>query len=898
MNTDNTDITISQANAIALNSRIAEERNSIYMQLNRIPVTNAMREIVKRSLPSERHSELNSILYVGDLLRYQSISPSYENKLSELDLVAQLRLVNSNIPRTFSERYPELSTRLNTNGPLTAMELSQFTQNSSIIETSLPNQIQTNLPNVLSLFNSNLNSMGPAASIMGSFCSLNENFFGLISNQRDMFSGTSFAGDLPQIGSNLPPFLDQITSQLGTLTSLVDQIRTLASGTQTNMQDALSTLMGSLGVLAQFQNETNSEDNFRIQWDLAKIKEDLIEANSIFDTTILPDTNKKLGDIDQNGLLNSTDETLFQNYIDENTTIAIQSYIERKMFVYMSENFNMFSEYSLIPSRESSNTAIETVSQLQNSFSSASGNMDFGLSDIQNMSSLVSSLESQTNSLFGQVQSSSQLVTNNRVEVTNIMSSLDQIRSLSVPALESVFSSFNSVFAEFRRTSETALGEAEAVSVTDRERTREISDANRTAHSDEVSPALSNMAEVSGRLAPELNRTITVLQGLFRNLAATGILENTSNQLHSLVDTSAEQVASRLSTLNITSLSNGFHFNMTPAYQQFAMGVARASLATTDEARNRMHEVVDGNIAVAAQRYRNLERRDVDFVASRFCDLASEIERNYRQLTVPLETMQQQAQASIAPLTAPSEQTQRALEAGAVRYTTEQRTAAARAAGIDINATITRPYITPSAPFTGSTGTPTPVPAGRRSTVPTGAAPPHIETGPAPSPIDPSRYADLPTFAQLRGGIVWNGLFKLAPWITNADHWDPILQRSEGIEMLRRFLAVAREWRDTGGAPPQIISAFRRGARVAGSGNPSQHSFGKALDIGFNRENQLRFANLAYRGGFRGIGSYRTFLHVDTGRQANWVANPGGQYHPGHFLYYTLPGENGNKRFR
>lgn len=75
------------------------------------------------------------------------------------------------------------------------------------------------------------------------------------------------------------------------------------------------------------------------------------------------------------------------------------------------------------------------------------------------------------------------------------------------------------------------------------------------------------------------------------------------------------------------------------------------------------------------------------------------------------------------------------------------------------------------------------------------------------------------------------------------------------------------------GKPFRVVSAYRSPEHNAAVGGAeySQHMYGRAFDISMNGINQEAFVRAAINCGFDGIGTYKTFTHVDTrGEKARW----------------------------
>lgn len=73
--------------------------------------------------------------------------------------------------------------------------------------------------------------------------------------------------------------------------------------------------------------------------------------------------------------------------------------------------------------------------------------------------------------------------------------------------------------------------------------------------------------------------------------------------------------------------------------------------------------------------------------------------------------------------------------------------------------------------------------------------------------------------------------------------------------------------------PFVIFSAYRdpiHNVKVGGA-PLSMHKFGKAFDISLRGHHKPMLADICRRAGFTGFGlNYKTFLHVDTGRNRSW----------------------------
>lgn len=124
----------------------------------------------------------------------------------------------------------------------------------------------------------------------------------------------------------------------------------------------------------------------------------------------------------------------------------------------------------------------------------------------------------------------------------------------------------------------------------------------------------------------------------------------------------------------------------------------------------------------------------------------------------------------------------------------------------------------------------------------------------------------------------------MSAFITKADQWDydrwpnftPEEMECRGTGKLRvrkDALDALQALRTCIGKPFYINSAYRspeHNAAVGGAKN-SQHLHGRAFDIALRGFTGPTIERMAREHGFRGIGRYNTFIHIDTReRGATW----------------------------
>lgn len=94
------------------------------------------------------------------------------------------------------------------------------------------------------------------------------------------------------------------------------------------------------------------------------------------------------------------------------------------------------------------------------------------------------------------------------------------------------------------------------------------------------------------------------------------------------------------------------------------------------------------------------------------------------------------------------------------------------------------------------------------------------------------------------------------------------------VRLDSKLLILLQRLRDRLGKPIIITSAYRcpsHNAKVGGA-SKSQHLYGTAVDIKVRGISPKEVAKVAQTLGFTGIGTYRTFTHIDvrSGGLAKW----------------------------
>ncbi len=876
------DIQILNKNTEVLNIELDKIRISTNNLLQNAPFfAKAKQDFKITYVPTKllKQYESAKLVFVSDLIEFvERNKVDFLTVKNKNDLLVKLQVLDPENLRGFYSEFPNIENRIQLS-PITNAETNKLILENNLDSNLFAIQAQSNPRGLLRLLERLLSGLSTGISIMGSFCSIVDNVFSLVDGKKDIFANqTSFVQDFSSITNAISPRLGDITQQIQKLTELISIAQSDSSDAKSKLQASFSIMASAFGIVLKFFDpNTQEEPSIDFEWDLEKLKDNLLSDNLF--QIILESTNKKLGDIDQNGILDSDDVDSLQTYIDETSTDTITRYIEEILLSYMKDNKEVFAAYVLVPdSGEVSPELLSEFSSVVSLFGSSSSptSGDFGLSSINQMLSQLTSLGSLIESI-----SSSSRPTN----ITSILQQINTIRSLSGAALQVMQGDFALLTTEYKKTVDESLKEAEKLSVNNPTKTRQVSENNEEALSEQYSVALSLVGKTDATLGRKLNIELDALGYKIGDLAAVGVLEETNLKLSNVVETSAKQLESKLSFFSPNSLNNnGFHFNMIPVFSKFAALVSTAKSATERESVERTKDIVKGSIAVSSDFFREKKKEEVEFVALRFCELAAEIEKTYASLTTPIEQMiLNHNSVNNRLISSGSDVTRRAVAAGAIRLDSSVRVQSSLGI-LNTPATISRQHADTS------TGRSTIIPADTTD----------VQTGYGGGTIPPSLYSDLPRFQDVNGKV-WNGLFSYAlggrtsgalsrAGLSPSDGWDGLLQREHGIETIRRLIAAVEEYKRRGGTSVRINSAFR-------PGDTGQHGQRRAFDVSIpNRNNQLLFANIAYNAGFRGIGSYGTFIHVDTGSQRSWSGT--GAY----FDYYqnrlgNLRGPLGNRTY-
>jgi hypothetical protein len=810
-----------------------------------------------------------------DLTRYV-ITNSDEfrgsNVSSEDRILEALREIDPNEFRTFGSEFPSIELRLRS-GPISSSEVGGLIRENGFDPRLFGSRLQQNRRGIFNLLERFLSALGIGIGIMGSFCALVENVYALSKGQRDISGNPAeFLQNFQNVLGLINPSAGEVIGQVQELIQLFQEAQSNTLNVANNLQGAIGLLASAFGIAMNFVNildkitgNTDQSGSISVEWNLENIR-DAISANDSRFLVIVPETDKPLGDINQDGTVTGDDAIALQTYIDGIPFTAVADYVDNIFIPFLNQNANTYSEFVDFPTAGDPNSnigdLIDSFSSVAGKFGAGAGSGDFGLANIIQAISLAAGIISSIQSLVSGSKP---------VNIQGLFQQLDQVIELAGAAREGLFADFNAFSDDYKEETEKALEEAEDNAVDNSEKTAEISEKNQEALEENYTEALESTAEASKNLGSRVTEVVGRIRNGIRQLAAVGVLDQTADQLLSVIDQSAGQLQSKVRMFSPQSIDNGFHFNMGSSYAKMAGQIASAENAASDNTTEAMKDSVKGMIAQSSEKFQTKSKEEVEFVALRFCKLAGEIERMYKEVTAPIESTIREFQGIDRSLSGVgNETTLRAVRAGAIRYDTQTRLVAMQQAGT-IDATITSPFVNA---------------AGVRSITPgEGMKPSGFGAGPIPA--RPISYSNLPNYDDVssgRGPIVYRG--DRRGWRNDLLAFQDTLARL--VELSRRWgqpITVtpngAYEWRPNCDVSPQPCTRRSSG---------SFHRSGCAFDCSISgRANQLRFANLAYDLDFKGIGSYSSFIHIDTrgAEVSTWAT--------ANFNYYALPGPNGGK---
>jgi hypothetical protein len=223
--------------------------------------------------------------------------------------------------------------------------------------------------------------------------------------------------------------------------------------------------------------------------------------------------------------------------------------------------------------------------------------------------------------------------------------------------------------------------------------------------------------------------------------------------------------------------------------------------------------------------FKNPTLEDIQFLLYRFCQFVSQVENGINAIKNPLDTFVNSYKDTISILTSNSAaNSARSVTAGGIRYDLP-----ARGTGINTSREI------------------------------------YTAAGDIP-PMGPEDFQAVTPWNEGKGDsrVTFNGRWVAA---LGRDGWEKV-----DIGVRAMLMKVQKDF----GRPLFVNSGYRSpeyNAKLDGAAKNSYHMQGKALDIswsGLNNETKEEFIRLARTRGFRGIGRYNSFIHIDVGPERSW----------------------------
>lgn len=868
-------------NTKSLNTELTNYRNLKTDLVNSSSITEFTRKKIRDTyVPIQIREEFDNstIATAGDLINFVTSNQMFFRNTSQAreNVIETLSSLDPMAFRTFDEEYPSIAIRLRS-GPISSAEVNGLIRANGIDPRLFVDQTKRKRSNIFDLLNTFLSNLGIGAGIMGSFCALVEDVFALAKGQKDLTGNSAqFLGNFTNVLGLINPKAGEVLGSVQQLISLATSSQQASADIASNLQGAFGTLSGALGIAMQFADvlqagagNTSQPTGIVVNWNLTAVSAAILAQSPKF-VVIIPTTGKPLGDITQDGIIDINDSNALSAYVANTATPEVRSYVDGILIPHMNKNAAAFSEYTNIPSASQPGSNMSSVlgnlSTVASAIGAGPGAGDFGISKIIETITTATSIASAIQSLASGSKP---------VNIQGLFGQLDSIIQLGQQATEGMFKDFNKTSQDYTKTAEDTLKEAENLAVDDKARAADISTKNQESLKTNVTKALETSAENSKNLGSRLIESVNKIRVGIRQLAAVGVLENLNQQLSGVVDQSAAQLKSRIALFSPTSVSNGFNINMLSSFGKMAGMISQASTAANDQTTEAMKASVTGMIAQSSEKFRQKNKEEVEFVALRFCKLAAEIERMYRDVTGPIESMTNSFAATDRSLSAVGYPiTLRAIQAGAIRLDTQARIAAMQQSGT-IGANQSYPFVT-------AAGVSSNIPP--QGTYPVDAVPPL-----------PGDY-EFPTFEEALKGK--NGVLYAPGPSSRLSGRSGFIAKSAGggvdTDSLRRLYLLAQKL----GRTITINSAYRSPAANADAGGVSNsfHMTGKAFDCSISgRSNQILFMNLAYQVGFRAFGCYATFTHIDTrGSPISWIDKKNPNF-SGAFRYYDLPGPPGAK---
>ncbi len=347
----------------------------------------------------------------------------------------------------------------------------------------------------------------------------------------------------------------------------------------------------------------------------------------------------------------------------------------------------------------------------------------------------------------------------------------------------------------------------------------------------------------------------TQLLSDIQDFSLAGLLESLKQQMLSIVDRMVANVKAKIAefTSLFTEVSN-FRWNLNGVHSKVIKEKEKIQALISDPSIDNLKLTLEGALSFASSLFESLKIEEIQFLILRFCELISNLENFFTDVTRPLQDTMDNYKSSFNALRgAGSYREARAIAAGAIRFGITERTA-----GMNTAAAV------PATSWPGADG------ISEGGVVPGGGA---VRQRSARAEPITAAEADEAGRYMTYEAVYLNAtspyvLYQPGPDSARGGRfgWDNV-QPLEKVMLMRLAKAL--------GTKLYINSAWRSletQAKIRSeSSNPSAipksgyHQAGQAFDVSrrsFGNENT--FINTARSLGFGGIGRYDTFIHIDS----------------------------------
>lgn len=319
---------------------------------------------------------------------------------------------------------------------------------------------------------------------------------------------------------------------------------------------------------------------------------------------------------------------------------------------------------------------------------------------------------------------------------------------------------------------------------------------------------------------------VNKLKNFSLNFSLKALLAQLKNQITKVIDKVVDKVKNVIQNFsldniisNVASVINESIASQFQVLKETAMKFFDA--ASIESFKKKIESLIDYAVNI----FKNPSLEEIQFILYRFCSFMSAVEDGINDLKRPLDTYSNSYKDTVSILQASSAgNTVRAVRAGGIRFTAE----------------VQQTGITLGYELTNSVGN-TP-------------------------PLTPEDYKNI---------VNWNDGAGEPARLTFDSSWSSVLGRDGWERIDPKVRAMLMKVQKDFGRPLHLNSGFRPKwyNTLVGGALDSQHVQGLACDCswgGINNTNKEEFIRIARYHGFRGIGRYGTFVHIDRGPERSW----------------------------